>query len=103
MQSEHDALLRTVLEQPDDDTPRLIYADWMEEFGDESERARASFIRFQIEQKNYVDPFWEAHELLRIHWREWLRNGFNHEWDFGRGGDNQFDAHRPGSPKIIFS
>ena len=38
------ALLRTVLDHPDDDTPRLVYADWLEEHGDP---ARAEFIRLQ--------------------------------------------------------
>src|SRR5262249_16680589 len=36
--------LRTILDNPDDDTPRLAYADWLEEHGDS---ARAAFIRAQ--------------------------------------------------------
>jgi uncharacterized protein (TIGR02996 family) len=36
--------LRAIIEAPDDDTPRLIYADWLDEHGDE---ARAEFIRVQ--------------------------------------------------------
>jgi uncharacterized protein (TIGR02996 family) len=38
------ALLRCVIEAPDDDTPRLIFADWLEEHG---EGARAEFVRVQ--------------------------------------------------------
>ena len=34
-----------IAEHPDDDTPRLIYADWLEDHGDE---AQAEFIRVQI-------------------------------------------------------
>jgi uncharacterized protein (TIGR02996 family) len=30
----NDALLQAVLASPDDDTPRLVYADWLEERGD---------------------------------------------------------------------
>src|SRR5262249_53807530 len=41
-----DALLRAVLAAPDDDAPRLVYADWLEERGDP---ARAAFIRVQVE------------------------------------------------------
>jgi uncharacterized protein (TIGR02996 family) len=43
--TERDALLRAVCENPDDDTPRLVYADWLQENGDE---ARAEFIRLQV-------------------------------------------------------
>lgn len=39
------ALLRAILAHPDDDTARLVYADWLEENGKES---RAKFIRAQM-------------------------------------------------------
>ncbi len=44
--TEREALLRAVCENPDDDTPRLVFADWLQENGEEE---RAEFIRFQIE------------------------------------------------------
>jgi uncharacterized protein (TIGR02996 family) len=44
--SERDALLKAVCENPDDDTPRLVFADWLQENGEEE---RAEFIRLQIE------------------------------------------------------
>jgi uncharacterized protein (TIGR02996 family) len=40
------AFLQAIIEQPDDDLPRLAFADWLTEHGDE---ARAEFIRVQIE------------------------------------------------------
>lgn len=40
-------LLDDVIIHPDEDIPRLIYADFLEEYGDKSEIARAEFIRFQ--------------------------------------------------------
>ncbi len=40
------ALLRAILARPADDTPRLIFADWLEERGDS---ARADLIRAQCE------------------------------------------------------
>src|SRR5947209_7479333 len=44
----HEAFLADIRAAPDDDTPRLIYADWLEENGaDEAERARGRFIRLQ--------------------------------------------------------
>lgn len=42
----HDALLAAVRAHPDDDTPRLVLADWLEENG---QADRAAFIRSQVE------------------------------------------------------
>jgi uncharacterized protein (TIGR02996 family) len=44
--SDRKALLRGVIDNPDDDTPRLVMADWFEENG---EPDRAEFIRLQVE------------------------------------------------------
>jgi uncharacterized protein (TIGR02996 family) len=44
-----DALLAAIVEAPDDDAPRLIYADWLDEHGDEHDQAHAELIRVQIE------------------------------------------------------
>lgn len=51
-----DAFLQAILEAPDDDTPRLIYADWLDEHGDP---ARAEFIRlqYQIEETLLDNPY----------------------------------------------
>jgi uncharacterized protein (TIGR02996 family) len=40
-----EAFLQAIVEAPDDDAPRLMYADWLEEHGD----PRGEFIRTQIE------------------------------------------------------
>jgi uncharacterized protein (TIGR02996 family) len=40
----HDAFLEAICAAPEDDTPRLVYADWLEEHG---EGERAEFIRLQ--------------------------------------------------------
>lgn len=40
------ALLAAIAAHPDEDTPRLVYADWLQENGDD---ARAEFIRVQCE------------------------------------------------------
>lgn len=42
--SDEDALLRAILDRPDDDLPRLVLADWLDEHG---EGERAEFIRVQ--------------------------------------------------------
>ncbi|HEY1186518.1 MAG TPA: TIGR02996 domain-containing protein [Gemmata sp.] len=43
--SDEDALLAAISAHPDEDTPRLAYADWLDEHGDPD---RAEFIRLQI-------------------------------------------------------
>jgi uncharacterized protein (TIGR02996 family) len=48
----HDAFLQDIIAHPEDDAPRLIYADWLDEHGNEAERARAEFIRIQCELAN---------------------------------------------------
>jgi uncharacterized protein (TIGR02996 family) len=40
------AFLEAIRESPEDDTPRLVFADWLEDHGDP---ARATFIRVQCE------------------------------------------------------
>lgn len=49
MTGEEVILLKAVLADPDNDAPRLSYADWCERQSDESTKARAEFIRLQIE------------------------------------------------------
>jgi uncharacterized protein (TIGR02996 family) len=44
--TDREALLQAILENPDDDAPRLVYADWLDEHGDAD---RAEFIRVQCE------------------------------------------------------
>ena len=39
-----EAFLLAILEEPQDDTPRLVYSDWLDEHGDGT---RAEFIRMQ--------------------------------------------------------
>lgn len=56
----HEGFLRDILEHPFSDTPRLIYADWLEESGDEQGQKFAQFIRTQIELDG-VPPVLEWH------------------------------------------
>ena len=44
--SDREALYDAILAHPDDDTPRLVFADWLQENGNER---YATFIRKQIE------------------------------------------------------
>jgi uncharacterized protein (TIGR02996 family) len=46
--TDRDALYAAVLARPDDDTPRLVYADCLDETGDRADGIRARFIRNQV-------------------------------------------------------
>lgn len=46
--SEEETLRKAVLDDPDDDNPRLAYADWCGRQAEEPTQARAEFIRTQI-------------------------------------------------------
>jgi uncharacterized protein (TIGR02996 family) len=41
--------LQAICDNPDDDTPRLVFADWLDEHGGPGHAARAELIRVQIE------------------------------------------------------
>ncbi len=75
------AFLQTILENPYDDTPRLVYADWLEERGD----PRGEFIHLQyaLERTPEDDPGrpeLEAREraLLAEHREKWLPPELRH-------------------------
>lgn len=59
--TDREALLRAVAANPDEDTPRLVYADLLDELGGEANCARARFIRMQI-------------DLVRNPGRNWFAN-----------------------------
>lgn len=75
--SERAALISAVLDDLADDTPRLVFADWLEENG---ESERAEFVRCQIEAaalpekgRSKSKPAKRAAALLKKHetrWRE---------------------------------
>ena len=58
--TDNDALLQAILDDPDEDAPRLGYADWLEEHG---EPARAQFIRLQLARAALEDHDPRAQEL----------------------------------------
>ena len=71
-----DAFIQAIRETPNDDTPRLIFADWLEEHG---QADRAEFIRVQCRIARLMEDEPEqailsarAEELLRGHWDDWV-------------------------------
>lgn len=78
--SDEKALLAAISAHPLDDAPRLVYADWLDEQGGESQVARAEFIRVQCEMALLAayDPRYQALEKreqeLLGKWRgEWVK------------------------------
>src|SRR5262245_42219655 len=92
--SDGPALLASCVEDPEDDVPRLVYADWLEEQG---QSERAEFIRAQIQLARDPDDSPErralafrARELLDQHEEEWIPRSpplpdVALEWSFRRG------------------
>jgi len=81
--NEREALFRTIVESPEDDVPRLVFADWLEEHGEED---RAEFIRLQcaiarrlsaegtVRDDEAFCVMWDRQsELLRTHRHRWVR------------------------------
>jgi uncharacterized protein (TIGR02996 family) len=91
---DRDAFLNAIIASPEDDAPRLIYADWLDERGDPADAARAEFIRVQVELSRLADddprrpPLEDReHELLAGHVARWLGDWPRYvpRWRFERG------------------
>lgn len=73
------ALMAAIVANPDEDTPRLALADWLDEHGDKHDRARAEFIRLQIRAVNTKPGKARdklsvaADKLERKHRKAWLK------------------------------
>jgi uncharacterized protein (TIGR02996 family) len=88
----HDeAFLQAIIESHDDDAPRLIYADWLEDHG---QPERADFIRAQVALATMPrnDPRRQAlkiseRRLQERHEWHWAQpfSGFAEDWKFRRG------------------
>lgn len=81
VRTEEAALLRAVLGRPDDDVPRLVLADWLDEHG---QPERAEFVRFGCELARQdaedeaanrlgTNPLrGRERSLLLDHWKTWV-------------------------------
>src|SRR2546421_3626799 len=87
----YEPFLDTILDNPADDGPRVVYADWLEEQGD----PRAEFIRVQLElaRRTPQDSSWarltdRESSLFVRHgdaWREELPEWAHDSCEFSRG------------------
>src|SRR5438552_3752265 len=71
----HQAFLQAILETPDDDAPRLVYADWLD---DEGDAERAEFIRLGCRLARLDEPDPEREDLRR-RW-DLLEHDHRHTW-----------------------
>lgn len=85
MSPTHESFMAAILANPEDDAPRLVYADFLEKSGIPEHVARAEFIRLQIELARLPkkDPQWKKREaraiqLFEKHRRAW-QAGFPQE------------------------
>ncbi len=85
------AFLNAILDEADDDTSRLVFADWLEDNG---QADRAEFLRLQCELANWIperarreQKQERERELLAEHARDWLGPllDFPVSWHFERG------------------
>lgn len=100
--SDHDALLAAILANPGEDTPRLVFADWLQENGDSD---RGEFIRTEVElartpptteddQRRRRVLHHRRAELLKLHRARWLAPFLPHVGDprFERGFVSSVEA-----------
>ncbi len=98
--SQTEQFFQAVLDDPEDNTLRLIYADWLEECGD----PRGELIRVQVEleQTPHADLHWRTlknreTELLNEYLTEWLGPSARRVWKGFRDAQYQpFFAGRGG-------
>lgn len=71
-------LFQAILDNPDDDAPRLVYADWLDEHGDpdraEYIRLRIGYVQARLKLGNQGHPQFEdrIEELEKLHRRRWV-------------------------------
>lgn len=69
----YEPFLRAICADPEDDTVRLVYADWLDENGDPD---RAEFIRLQVavpeRPQEYDARYARAEELRKKNWETWF-------------------------------
>jgi uncharacterized protein (TIGR02996 family) len=100
--TDHDALLAAIIAYPDEDTPRLAFADWLQENDNPD---RGEFIRLEVElartppiteedERRRQFLLYRREELLKVHRKEWLGPFLPHARDpsFERGFIHSLDV-----------
>lgn len=79
MHDEERALLAAIIAHPDEDTPRLVYADWLQEH-DQPERAEYIRLSIQLANLQYGDPNFKADEARLLAQRRPLVEQYYDTW-----------------------
>ena len=106
--SEREHLLAAICANPEEDTPRLAFADWLDEQGGDGNARRAAFIRAQIRlaplPRYHPDWLPAAHAILRtwgphlLEWRTELPLLAGIHWgEFRRGFVETVGVSSPGN------
>lgn len=100
--NQEEAFLADIAEHPDDDGPRLIFADWLEDHG---QPERAEFIRVQVELEPFRDRY-GGRRATELRQRErQLCRGHPWLWDMPQGWDGQHTGlslrFRRGFPDLL--
>lgn len=104
-------LLAAVFAHTEEDTPRLMYADWLDEQGGESNTARAEYIRLEIAYaQNFPGTRWSARRAAAQKPPAALFGKYGREWHpelFGRKnilrGAKGYPHMRRGFPHQIYA
>jgi uncharacterized protein (TIGR02996 family) len=125
------AFFRAAAAEPDDDTVRLVYADWLDERGDGASATQAAFARLQVRRSrlDVFDPgraglLEQESDCLRRHARDWngrihrrmhraglrdlvdARRGLIRNWGYHRGMVSRVRVAADGlaaHPELVFS
>ncbi len=84
-------LLDAVLAAPDDDAPRLVYADWLQERGDPHGELIAMQCRPELYEHDVVDRIWRLEQAHRTAWLEQLPLSSLAPMHFVRGFVERFE------------
>src|SRR5262249_30848402 len=101
--STSDAFLQAIIDSPDDDASRLVFADWLDDHG---QADRAAFIRLSCRPRSTADEA-RALRLLAANFKKWagkltfcrFRRGFLEElvrwnpWDLMEYAEAAFARH----------
>jgi uncharacterized protein (TIGR02996 family) len=96
-----EALIRSVLANPADDAPRLVYADWLEECGRAED---AEFIRVQVELARFGGAFHKDKSGRRRHMPAHVERLTERELELWFGGRGRPDLPEElvNSPLVIY-
>jgi uncharacterized protein (TIGR02996 family) len=108
LDTERAAFLATILEQPDDDTVRLVFADWLQDRGDPRAEGYRALVTLGLAPRRYGgsgrDRRWEWGESLTCRgshlcasWYAALASatGFRTRWDAEAAAALAFGTLRP--------